>query len=127
MTSIYLFNASPQSISLTIRTGTPALKITGTGTSTLWFPMTPTKQPAWGGTSPTPGQIGYGANDCILNDGNIATPFTILVPTSVGPTDSIEIYLYYWPPPEKSGQPGLVSWVLLQNGRPIGGSLNLST
>lgn len=127
MTSIYLFNASPQSISLTIRTGTPPIRITGTSRTTFWFPISPTTQPTWGGSNPTAGQIGYGSNSCILNDGITSTPFTILVPNSVGPTDSLEIYLYYWPPPEKSGQQGLVSWLLLQNGLPIGGSLNLST
>lgn len=128
-TTVYAFNSSPSgnpNILLTVRSATTPYTFTSAGPDSTppWVPTGPNTKIPWGGTNPGAGQIGYGANSCILNDGLTTSPFTIVVPTGVGPTDSLQIYLFYSPPPQQ-GQTGTVSWVLLKNGQPIGGSLNV--
>ena len=125
-TSVYAFNCSPLQIALTVRSGFTPYTFNGAAPTTTppWIPQTPNTQIPWGGTNPGSNQLGFGTNPCVLNDGQHTTSFNINVPTGVLPTTSLEIYLFYSPPATPSGN-GAVSYVILNDGLPIGGSLNI--
>ena len=122
MTNIYVFNASALAINVQIRSGA-AFSIAGTSRTTLWYPATPVTQPSWGGTNPTAGQLGFGNNPVMVNNGQNTVPLNINIPTSVLPTTSIQIYFYYSPPPKGSDQPAAAYWVGLIDAFPFGGSV----
>jgi hypothetical protein len=125
-TSVYAFNCSPLQVALTVRSGFTPYTFNGASptSSTPWIPQTPNTAIPWGGTNPGANQLGFGNNPCVLNDGQHTTSFNLNIPLGVLPTTSLEIYLFYAPPSSSSGN-GAVSYVLLNDGLPIGGSLNI--
>jgi hypothetical protein len=114
---VNVFNAASVPINIIVNNGTqfsaPAAN------STTWVPGVPTTNPPFTGNVPAQGSFGYGANNCAITPatgGGTATA-TVTVPTSINPSDAIQLYLYYQ-------SPTLVSWVLLDNGRAVSGNLS---
>jgi hypothetical protein len=121
MTSMFLFNASALPISLSIRSGS-AISIAGASRATFWIPAIPTKEPGWGGTNPTPGQFGFGSNPVLVSNGQNSVVIDVMIPTTILPTTTIQIYFYYSPPPQGSSAPAAY-WVGLNDALPFGGSV----
>jgi hypothetical protein len=120
-TSIFIFNACPVGISLVIRNG-KAVPISGTGGVLQWQPNFPTTEPAWGGTSPAPGQLGFGPNQVLIGNAQSlnSVTLTVNVPKNILPTSSLQIYFYYYPP--SNDNPNVQAyWVGLNDGLPFGG------
>jgi hypothetical protein len=118
---VNMFNASATRINVVVNNGSQ-FTIFAASPSLNWFPVPPARQPTFTGTVPALGAFGYGENQCAItpaSGGSTNTP-TITIPDTINPSDSIQLYLFY----EDDSH---VSWVVLDNGRAVSGSLNLSS
>jgi hypothetical protein len=115
---VNIFNAASVPINININNSSTQFSVPAAN-STTWAPGVPTTNPPF--TSlPAQGSFGYGANYCTISPstGGAPAPATINVPNSINPSDAIQLYLYYVDTEH-------VSWVLLDNGRAVAGSLTL--
>jgi hypothetical protein len=120
MTSVVsMFNASATSISVVVNNGT-AFGIFAASPTLRWIPIPPAKQPIFTSNQPMQGAFGYGANQCAItpSTGGLTNTLTINIPNTINPSDALQLYLFY----EDNTH---VTWVLLDNGRAVAGSLNL--
>jgi hypothetical protein len=121
MTSIVsMFNASATGIKVVVNNGTQ-FTIFAASPSLNWYPVSAAKQPAFSGSVPRQGVFGYGDNQCAITpaSGGSTNTLTINIPQTINPNDAVQLYLFYQ-------DDSHVTWVLLDNGRAVNGSLNLS-
>jgi hypothetical protein len=122
MTSIVsMFNASATSINVVVNNGTQ-FTIYAASPALNWYPVSPAKQPAFSGNVPVKGAFGYGNNQCAITpaSGGSTNTLTITIPNTINPSDAVQLYLFY----EDDSH---VTWVLLDNGRAVDGSLDLTS
>jgi hypothetical protein len=117
---VNMFNASATRINVVVNNG-GQFTIFAASPSLNWFPVSPARQPAFTGNVPAPGAFGYGDNQCAITpaSGGSTNTSTITIPDTINPNASIQLYLFY----EDDSH---VSWVVLDNGRAVSGTLNLS-
>ena len=118
---VNMFNASATRINVVINNG-GEFTISAASPSLKWYPVPPSKQPAFTGSLPAQGAFGYGANQCAITpaSGGSPNPVTITIPNTINPSDSIQLYLFY----EDDTH---VTWIVLDNGRAVSGSLSFSS
>jgi hypothetical protein len=118
---VTMFNASATRINVVVNNGS-LFTISAVSPSLNWYPVGPAKQPAFTGNQPAQGAFGYGANQCAITPatGGSTNTVTINIPNTVNPSDALQLYLFY----EDDTH---VTWVVLDNGRAVSGSVNLAS
>jgi hypothetical protein len=123
MANVYIFNAMNVAINVIFNSGSP-VTINGTSDSAQWVPVSPTSanEPVFvNSQNPSPGQIGLGDNTMTVYPTSLsprqAKQVTVSIPTNIQ-INSLQFYVFW-------SSANAVSWVLLQQGQPIGGTLQL--
>lgn len=123
MPSVYIFNAAPAGVYMTVNNGPNRFVVTECD-KTTWAPGSPPAAdlPNFTGAATAPaGEFKVGVNSVDLAPvlGGSAQPTTITIPNSVNPRSTLQLYLFW----ETTAS---VSWMLLADGQPIGGNLVLA-
>jgi hypothetical protein len=121
MAGVYLFNSMAVGLNIIFNAGAP-ITIAGTSDSAQWVPVSPATEPTFvNNPNPGPGQIGLGSNTMTVYPSSLppsqAKQVTVTIPTNIQ-INSLQLYVFWSSANE-------VSWVLLQQGQPIGGSITL--
>lgn len=119
--TVYVFNAADTAINFVINNGSQ-VQIAASAGPGSWTPGTaPTGTPIQMNYGlPAAGILGYGPNNCTLTPATSGgeAPVTITVPKSILPPSQVQLYLFY-------ADADHVTWVLLDQGLPVSGSLSL--
>lgn len=124
MTSkVYIFNAAPSDCYMTVNVGPKRFTVPKCDPTT-WAPGAPAAADMPDFThsaAGAPGEFKVGTNSVDITPVGSSSTFktTITVPNTVRPLSTLQVYVFW----ETTGS---VSWVLLADGEPIGGSLATS-
>jgi hypothetical protein len=121
MANVYVFNAMNVAINVSFNNGAPTT-INGTSDSAQWVPVSPGTEPVFvNNSNPAAGQIGLGTNLMTVYPTSLppsqAKQVTVNIPSNIQ-INSLQFYVFW-------SSANAVSWVLLQQGQPIGGTLQL--
>ncbi|MGY9045682.1 hypothetical protein P775_00960 [Puniceibacterium antarcticum] len=119
MSKVYIFNAAPISLYMTVNNGPKRFTVAECD-STSWAPGVPAAAdlPVFtGSASGAPGEFKVGVNSVEITptSGGGQSSVSITIPTSVNPRDELQIYIFW-------ASTTSVSWMLLSDGAPIQGS-----
>ncbi|WP_434625689.1 hypothetical protein [Azospirillum sp. B2RO_4] len=119
--NVYMFNASLTLLNVSINGGNP-LTISGAAASSGWQPAPAPKPIPFTAGLPSAGSFGIGSNSCEITPtrGSITNTATIVINDSTPPNTPLQLYFYYV-------DDSNVSWILLDNGQCINGSLQFSS
>lgn len=121
MRTVYVFNAAPADLFMVVNNGPNRFTVPMCGDD--WAPGVPATAdaPKFTGTAAgAPGEFKIGANTVGLTpkSGGGTSNTTITIPNTVNPRSDLQLYIFY-------KDTDSVSWTLLDNGMPVGGSVAL--
>jgi hypothetical protein len=119
--TVFVFNAAPADLYMLVNNGPNRFTVPMCGEN--WGPGVPAAADApvfSGGTSGNNGEFKIGPNTVGLTPvkGGGTSNTTITIPDNVGPRSDLQLYVFY-------KDVNSVSWTLLEDGVPIGGSVAL--
>lgn len=124
VTSVNVFNATPDEITIEINNG-PPLHVPGTGATSNWVPQQTEEVVLWSEYQKTAGQLNYDRNVILIRravpDGaapDVATRIETLPMADQGRVNSLQLYVF-------RANGNSFSPVLLKDGVPVGVSRNL--